>query len=73
MSRLPLLALGLSILAGCSGTPASFGLTGRVAPTVPEAASDAVIGLPGIQPDNGSYTPRLTPSTGSGRYFGYDD
>lgn len=61
------------LLVGCSRSPASLGLTGAVPPQAPETASDALIGTPGVHPGDGLYTPSLTPSTGGGRYFGYQD
>ncbi len=73
MKRLiPFLLPGLAMLAGCAATPASLGLTGRGLTTPPGQASDADIGMPGLNQGVGPYTPSLVPSTGPGRYFGSD-
>ncbi len=71
MPRL-LLLLSLSALAGCASSAASLGLTGAPLAAPPAEPSDATIGQPGINPEVGPYTPSLVPSTGGGRYFGYD-
>jgi hypothetical protein len=72
MTRIPLLIFCLTALAGCVGTsPASLELTGAPAAIPPIDPSDATIGVPGVQPGIGPYTPSLVPSTGGGRYFGY--
>jgi hypothetical protein len=61
------------VLAGCSATPASLGLTGRGLATPPPQASDADLGMPGVYEGGGGlYAPSLVPHTGGGRYFGAD-
>lgn len=72
MTRIPLLVLCLSALAGCSGAP-PVELTGAPAAIPPVGPSDATTGLPGVQRSAGPYTPSFVPSTGGGRYFGYHD
>ncbi len=73
INRLALLLACLPALAGCAGSAESLGLTGAPLTAPPAEASDATIGLPGVNPGTGPYTPSLLPSTGAGRYFGYGD
>ena len=67
---LPLFAVAM--LAGCSATPASLGLTGRGPVPPPPSPSDADLGIPGVREGSDVYTPSLVPHTGAGRYFGSD-
>ncbi len=66
------LLFGFSTLAGCTATPASLGLTGRGLVPPPPEASDADLGMPGVNEGGGPYTPSLVPHTGPSRYFGSD-
>lgn len=74
MTRAIVVALSiLPLLAGCTATPASLGLTGRGLATPPQQPSDADLGVPGLYENSGGlYGPSLVPNTGGGRYFGAD-
>jgi len=67
-------------VAGCSATPASFGITG---PGTSEPASfkaapaddDAAVGMPGIGDGGSAYTPSSKPAgdaAKAGSFFGYN-
>jgi hypothetical protein len=76
-------AIGLTAalaVAGCSGSPASLGITGpgtSAAPTFKEAPvnDDAAVGLPGIPDNQGSFAPTYKPAGDAakpGSFFGYN-
>jgi hypothetical protein len=67
------IALLLLCLAGCSGNPSAYGITGPGAQQArPRLPDDATVGQPGL-PDTGTVVgPSITPSTGSSRYWGYN-
>ena len=61
-------------VAGCSESPASFGITGpgAEAPTMPSIRDDSIIGNPGVPEYGQSYGPSVGPIPSSGRYFNYN-
>lgn len=63
----------LLCLGACSGDPRAYGITGPgAAPQPPPQPNDSTLGDPGV-PNTGSvYGPSITPSTGSGRFWGYN-
>lgn len=64
--------LGLVLaLAACAEGPGALGLTGPSAPTPPSPPDDAQITAPGV-PGGSQYAPNITPTTGGGRYYGYN-
>jgi hypothetical protein len=74
MTRVLLLIVGLG-MAGCSGSPESYGITGPGASPVtvtPPSSDDSTVGVPGL-PDTGTgYGPSIGPMPQSGRYFNYN-
>jgi hypothetical protein len=62
----------LLALAGCSGTPADYGITGPTAPVAPEEPDDSLIGRPGVSDPGAGYGPNVAPTTGGGRYYNYN-
>ena len=62
----------LLALAGCSGTPADYGITGPSAPVAPEEPDDSLIGRPGVADPGAGYGPNVAPTTGGGRYYNYN-
>lgn len=66
--------------AGCSGSPAAFGITGpggpgaSAAPSTPASADDALVAAPGTPRNFGTdYAPSVAPTYGpDGRYYGYN-
>jgi hypothetical protein len=62
----------LLALAGCNLTPAQLGITGPATRTPPDQSDDSVVATPGAQTGDSPYTPTTTPSTGGGRFFGYN-
>ena len=71
--RFILLAVPL-LLAGCAAGPQALGITGPGAqPAAPatEAAPDP-FDNPNAMQSGGRYGPSYAPTTGSGRYWGYD-
>ncbi len=62
----------LLLLAGCSGTPQSLGITGPAAPQEPPMGpDDSTVEAPGLPNGNG-YGPTMAPTTGGGRYYNYN-
>jgi hypothetical protein len=78
--RIALLAIGLG-LAGCSGSPASFGITGpgvagpaSFTPPPPDSG-DSAVGLPGIPDSGGPYSSSTKPAgdaAKAGGFYGYN-
>jgi hypothetical protein len=66
------LTLLLLALAACSGNPSAYGITGPARPSGPQPTDDAVISAPGIPDGSTVVGPSMTPSTGSGRFWGYN-
>ena len=65
-----LLLLGL---AACSANPAAYGITGPGRPPVlPAQPGDADVGQPGLPNSASVYGPSIVPSTGTGRFWGYN-
>ena len=64
MRLIPLVILLLALTA-CAGDPRDYGITGARAPAPPVAREDG--GMPGT-----FYGPSVTPSPGSGKFFGYN-
>jgi len=72
MIRSVLIAVMLTGLAACSGSPEALGLTGATPQTPPEQPGDNAVIAPGVtQQGSFTYNPTITPSTGGGRYYGY--
>jgi len=70
--RRTLILSALLALAGCSGSPADYGITGPGAPPPMPVQDDSTIDRPGIADPGASYGPNVTPTTGSGRFFNYN-
>lgn len=63
------------ILAGCSGDPRSYGITGpgqQPAPT-PGVSSGALPADPGVPTTGTYYGPSVTPMQGSSGFWGYNN
>jgi hypothetical protein len=71
MTRLIVLAVALSALAGCSGSPQSIGITGAPQPKPPTAPNDDTLANPGVPQAPTRFNSSVQPSTGSGQYYGY--
>jgi len=70
--RLALVLLPLC-LAACSGDPSAYGITGPGAPPKPPAQpDDATLTQPGLPSSGSAYGPSVNPSTGYGRFWGYE-
>jgi hypothetical protein len=70
-----LTAFGLILLlAACSTTPATFGITGPGAQPAPQAAvaSDSATDVPGVPLTSPTYGPNTRPVTGSSGFWGYN-
>jgi hypothetical protein len=77
-------AIGLTAalaVAGCSASPSSLGITGpgTSAPLTfkdtPPVDDDAAVGLPGLQDNQGTYSPTYKPAGDAakpGNFFGYN-
>jgi len=73
-----ILAFGLLIvLAGCSGGPAAYGITGPgsqpVAVVVPPAETPDTAPTPGVTTTGTSFGPSNRPTTGTSGFWGYND
>jgi hypothetical protein len=57
-------------LAACSGNPRDYGITGPG--STPSLQPDTTLGMPGVPDASTVYGPSLEPTTGSGRFWGYN-
>ena len=76
MRRVPLLLMLLLPLAGCAGGPQALGITGPHGSTLgripgPAAGQDP-LDNPNALDSGTRYAPGIKPTTGSGRYWGYN-
>jgi hypothetical protein len=63
----------LLCLAACSGDPRAYGITGPGRPPQPPVQpDDATLTQPGLPNSGSAYGPSVNPSTGNGRFWGYD-
>jgi hypothetical protein len=62
----------LACLAGCAGDPRSYGITGPAERMPPARPDDATVDQPGLQAQPSTYGPSMQPTTGSGRFWGYN-
>ena len=60
------------LLVACGGDPASYGITGTAPPLPPPDAGEISNGIPGAPVTGTSYGPTIGPSTGTGRFWGYN-
>ena len=58
----------LLLLTACSGDPRDYGITGA-RPVQPPAAREDLSGIPD---SSGVIGPSVTPTTGGGRFWGYN-
>jgi hypothetical protein len=70
--RQTLIICALLTLAGCSGSPTDYGITGPGPPPALPVQDDSTIDRPGIADPGTSYGPSVAPTTGSGRFFNYN-
>jgi hypothetical protein len=65
--------LGLLLLAGCTGSPADFGITGPGMQPLPTPVDDDNVNqAPGVHDPGTGYGPSVMPSTTNGRFFNYN-
>lgn len=65
----------LIVLAGCSGGPGAFGITGPGAPAPPVPApvqAPDTAPAPGLSTTGTTYGPSVGPSTGESGFWGYN-
>ena len=70
--RYALLLCNLLVLAGCTGSPADYGITGPATPVEAPPPDDSSIDRPGIRDPGAGYGPSVAPTTGTGRFFNYN-
>ena len=70
MRYIPLIPL--LFLAACDAGPAAFGITGTAPSPPPPDPGALSTDAPGAAPTGTSYGPTIGPSTGSGRFWGYN-
>jgi hypothetical protein len=71
MQMVPALLL-LLFLSACSGNPGAYGITGPAPPTPPAPMDDSRAGTPGVPEPGSSNNPSIYPTTGNGRFWGYN-
>jgi hypothetical protein len=62
----------LLLLAACDANPASLGITGAAIPAPPQDPGEAQTGITGAPRTGTQYAPNLPPSTGAGKFWGYN-
>ncbi len=62
----------LLFLGGCGANPAALGITGAPIPAPPPDPGEVQTGIPGAPITGTQYAPNLPPSTGAGKYWGYN-
>ena len=62
----------LLLLAACGADPASLGVTGAAIPPPPPDPGETQTGIRGAPSIGTQYAPNLAPSTGAGKFWGYN-
>ncbi len=60
------------ILAACATDPAKLGITGAATHVPPPDPGETQTGIPGAPQTGTQYAPNLGPTTGAGKFWGYN-
>jgi hypothetical protein len=62
----------LLLLSACGTNPAALGITGAAIPAPPPDPGEEQTGIRGAPERGTQYAPNLPPSTGAGKFWGYN-